>query len=124
MRATATSHDMLFSKSGTSILIPNAILLHNLLNPDAPFIGNHPHQPLAYILDLIVLMQQLDVFRDCGLSIWISSIKAFVRHNVKKEVTTKTQVGKQEIRRLTLVSPLLPLAWLWFPRAGIGAVLF
>jgi len=44
-----------------SVLLSNAHLLHNLLDPDAPRIRNQAYKPLTDVLDLVVRVQEADV---------------------------------------------------------------
>jgi hypothetical protein len=44
-----------------SVLLSNAHLLHNLLDPDAPRIRNQAYKSLADVLDLVVRVQEADV---------------------------------------------------------------
>ena len=55
----------------SSIALSNAEFLVYVHNSYASLVGNDTHEALTNVTDLIVLVQELDVLGDCGLSVWI-----------------------------------------------------
>lgn len=65
------SHANFHLKSFHLILQTNPKFPIKLPNPHTPIISNHTHEPLSHIPDVVVIVQELDVFLYC-FCCWVS----------------------------------------------------